>query len=250
MKRVIAGLIGVMGLLPVLAAAPPAAAPPVAILLKGRHGHATPVRTGFTHTGGGYIDIAQPTPDVVIVTMTGVAVAGAHPCRNSEATLNFDLTQEFEIGFDSPKRKKAKLFLEGRVIGLLRSDCKSSGFAAEGPGCATIVGEDGQAVVTLCVAEHSVTGGENLSVNDHDGPVEVPILGGKYTLHQTFTITAAYRHGFFPNKVTSAEFAPEPALDPLWLSYWEPFHGLGKRDFGFLLSLKVAEENGEAAPAK
>jgi hypothetical protein len=221
----------------------------VAILLKGRHGHVSPIRMGYTHTGGGYIDVAQPTPDVVIVTMTGVAVADAHPCRPSEATFNFDLTQCFEIGFDSPKRKRAKLFLEGRVIGLLRSGCHSVGLAAEGPGCAAVVAEGGEPVATLCVAEHAVSGGENLSINDRAGPLEVPILAGTYTLHQTFTISVTYRRGLIPNKLTSAEFAPEPALDPLWLSYWEPFHGLGKRDFGFQLTLRVAEDTGNGAEA-
>jgi hypothetical protein len=40
----------------------------------------------------------------------------------------------------------------------------------------------------------------------------------------------------------SAEFAPDPALDPLWISYWEPFHGAAKKDFGFQLTMKVAPE--------
>jgi hypothetical protein len=43
-------------------------------------------------------------------------------------------------------------------------------------------------------------------------------------------------------KSASAEFAPDPALDPLWISYWEPFHGAGKKDFGFQVILKVAGE--------
>ena len=32
--------------------------------------------------------------------MTGVAVAGGHPCKDSLAALAFDLAQDFEIGFD------------------------------------------------------------------------------------------------------------------------------------------------------
>jgi len=43
-----------------------------------------------------------------------------------------------------------------------------------------------------------------------------------------------------PCKAASAEFAPEQALDPLWISYWEPFHGAAKKDFGFQITLKVA----------
>ena len=68
----------------------PAANPAVTINLLARHGHATPERVGFTHTGGGNIDVQQPAPDTVVVTMTGVAVAGAHPCKASRAAMDFD----------------------------------------------------------------------------------------------------------------------------------------------------------------
>ena len=62
-----------------LLSAQPAAGPPapkVAFVLKDRHGHATPERVGSTHTGGGNTDVAQPSDDKLIITMTGVAVAG------------------------------------------------------------------------------------------------------------------------------------------------------------------------------
>ncbi|HKB40135.1 MAG TPA: hypothetical protein VKD72_27115, partial [Gemmataceae bacterium] len=76
-------------------------------------------------------------------------------------------------------------------------------------------------------------------VNDHDGPKKIPVQPGKYVLHQTFTITA--ESSCFLCKRPSAEFAPDPALDPLWISYWEPFHGVIKKDFGFQVTLKVSE---------
>ena len=77
-------------------------------------------------------------------------------------------------------QRLAKLIVEGRVIGLLRSHAKGGGSAAEGPACATVLRGDAP-LVTLCVPEHSVAGGENLSVrylrivfravgiNDHRG---------------------------------------------------------------------------------
>ena len=43
----------------------PAPSPAVTITLGPRHGHVTPQRVGFTHTGGGNIDVAQPAPDTV-----------------------------------------------------------------------------------------------------------------------------------------------------------------------------------------
>src|SRR5206468_817432 len=122
-------------------------------------------RQGFTHTGGGNIDVAQPAPDTLIITMSGVVVAGGHPCRDSTATLDFDLNQSFEVNFDNPKLKKAKLVMEGRVMGLLRSHSRGGGSAGEGLGCASVITGD-RALLTVCVPQHSVAGGENLSIND------------------------------------------------------------------------------------
>jgi hypothetical protein len=223
----------------VLSAVPAAAqsaGPPVTITLHARHAHATPIRQGFTHTGGGNIDVAQPSADTVVITMAGVAVAGAHPCKDSVATLDFDLEQDLAIAIADPKVKKAKVSLEARVIGLLRSQKKGS--AEQGKACASLSAD----APGLCVPPHHVCGGENLSINCHEGPVEMPITPGQFTLHQAFAITASHPHCVLPCKAASAEFAPDPALDPLWISYWEPFHGAGKKDFGFQVILKVAAE--------
>src|SRR5260370_703323 len=89
-----------------------ASAPAVSISPGPRHGHVTPSRSGFTHTGGGNIDVAQPSPDTLVVTMTGVAVAGGHPCKASAAAMQCELSQLFEVSFDSSKVKKAKLTVE------------------------------------------------------------------------------------------------------------------------------------------
>ena len=240
MKTILASILALdcsAALMAVHAQAPPSG-PLTTITLGPRHGQVTPVRQGFTHTGGGNIDVAQPAPDTVVITMTGVAVAGAHPCKDSLAALHFDLTQEFEINFEKPEIKKAKLTLEGRVIGLLRSH-PHAGSAQEGPGVAAVsVGPI--VVVSLALPPHTVSCGENVSINDRDGPVAVPVLAGKFTLHQTFDVSANHPHSLKPCKAASAEFAPEQALDPLWISYWEPFHGAAKKDFGFQITLKVA----------
>src|SRR5437016_2514925 len=113
-------LLGVsaLGAAGVAVAQPPAPAPSVTINLGGRQGRVVPYRQGFTHTGGGNIDVAQPSPDTVVITMTGVAVAGGHPCKDSVARMTFELEQCFEVRFENPKVKQAKLTLEGRVIGL------------------------------------------------------------------------------------------------------------------------------------
>jgi hypothetical protein len=215
----------------------PPSSPDVSIKLLDRHGQGTPLRQGFSHTGAGNIDVAQPSPDTVVITMTGVGVAGGHPCKASVAAFDFDLEQCFEVVFEKPSVKAAKVSLEGRVIGLLRSHCKGGGSAEENNGCATILAAE-IPVLHLCLPGHAVTGGENLSA----GPVGGPILAGKYTLHQVFHLTATHPKSLLPCKAASAEFAPDPALDPLWISYWEPFHGAQKKDYGFQITLKVAAE--------
>jgi hypothetical protein len=215
-------------------AAPP---PPVSITLLGRHGHVTPTKGHCTHTGGGLIDVATPSPDTVVVTMTGAAVANS--------SMQFDLEQCFEVNFDDPKVKKAKLTVEGRVIGLLRGEKK--GCAEYNDACAHVAAGPAE-VLAVCVPPHQVCDHDNLSVNDHDGPCSAPVVPGKYTLRQTFTIRATTSGVLC--KRPSAEFAPDPALDPLWISYHEPFHGVKKDSFGFQIILKVAADTDEGNGAK
>jgi len=247
MKTILLGMFGLLLPVAVLAgqkaqppAAPAAPAPAPTITLYERHGHVTPQRAGFQHTGGGNIDVTQPAPDSLVVTMTGVAVAGPHPCKPSMAAMDFDLSQTFEIGMDKPEGKKLKLTTEARVIGLLRTH-QGTGVAEESGACA-IVTNGPLEVVTVCAPAHSVGCGQNLSLNDHNGPVSVPVVPGKYLLHQTFRVAVSHAQNLLPCKAASAEFAPDPALDSLWISYFEPFHGAVKKDFGFQITLKVALE--------
>jgi hypothetical protein len=206
-----------------------AAPPPVSITLYERHGHVTPCKGKCAHTGGGLIDVATPSPDTVTITMTGAVL--------SNSDMTFDLEQCFEVSFDDPKVKKAKMTLEGRVIGLLRGEKK--GCADYSDACAHV--SCGPAhLISVCVPPHSACDCESLAVNDHDGPKWVPVAPGKFTLLQTFHIGAHSTCCLC--KRPSAEFAPDPALDPLWISYWDPFHGCKKDSFGFQVVLKVAQD--------
>jgi hypothetical protein len=131
------------------------------------------------------------------------------------------------------------LTLEARVIGLLRSAHKSKGVAEESGACATIASGPAT-LLTVCAPAHSVSCGESLSINDRDGPTSVPIVPGRFTLHQAFHVAASHPKCLLPCKAASSEFAPDPALDPLWISYWEPFHGASKKDFGFQVVMRLS----------
>ncbi len=243
MKPLILALLAMSGLLVEArthSLATAAETPPVGIAIKTRQAHAEPFRQGFTHTGGGNIDVAQPTPDTLVINMTGVAVAGAHPCKDSTASLTFDLDQCFEITCDDPKIKRVKLTLEGRVIGLLRSH-KGGGTAQQGPAHAGVSCGPLE-VLSLDLPCHCISGGDNLSVNDREGPAAASVPAGECHLRQSWAVSAVHPRSLLMCKAASAEFAPDPALDPLWISYWEPFHGASKKDFGFQVILKVAPE--------
>jgi hypothetical protein len=211
----------------------------VSIVLKDRHGHATPRHEGSTRTGAGNTDVAQPKDDTVIITMTGVAVAGPHPCKASAASMDFDFNQCFEIVFSDDKLKRAKLTMEATVIGLLRGD-KHGGSAGVSHGAAAVtVGPI--TLVGVAIEGHAVGGDDNLAINDHKGPISVPVQSGEHHLVQSFHINAEHTRGICA-KAASAEFAPDPALDPVWISITEPFHGANKKDFGFRVTLRVEPE--------
>jgi hypothetical protein len=214
-----------------------AAPPPVSIILHERHGHVTPIKGKCTHTGGGLIDVSSPSADTVVITMTGAVL--------SNATMQFDLEQCFEVSFDDPKVKKAKLSVEGRVIGVLRGHLKG---CAEYSDATASITCGPSPLVMVSVPPHQVCGCDNMGVNDHDGPRVVPAAPAKYVLHQTFNIAA--HSDCILLKKPSAEFAPDPALDPLWISYFDPFHGVKKESFGFQVTLRVIADTEPAANDK
>ena len=243
MRQLLLAIVGAMGCA-LAGRAPDAPAPPdVTLELGPRQAQGTPSRTGFAHTGGGNIDVQQPSPDTIVVTMTGVAVAGGHPGKDSLAALAFELVQEFEVKFVKPETKQARLTVEARVIGLLRSHAKggSAGITCPAHAAVAPVG-GGPAVAEVGLPGRAVAGGENLSVNDKVGPTAAVVPAGKYALHQAFGVQAAHPRSLWPCKAASAEFAPDPALDPLWISAFEPFHGAQKKDFGFQVIVRVAAE--------
>jgi hypothetical protein len=246
LRALLVGMIGGALPLALLSAQPPAPPPPrVAFRLGDRHGHATPERTGAARTGGGNVEVTQPSDDTLNLIMTGVVVAGPHPCKESSALMDFDLNQGLEIVFADPALKKARLTIAGRLTGLLRGD-KYGGSASVGRGEIAVTSSHG-AVVALSVEGHAVSGGENLAINDRKGSVSVSVLPGEYQVVQTLHIEAAHARSIC-GKAASAEFAPDPALDPTWISVTEPFHGANKKDFGFRVVLRV--EPDEDVPAK
>jgi hypothetical protein len=203
----------------------------------------TPCRSGCTHTGGGNIDVQQPAPDTIVITMSGVAVAYGGPTGAASASQVFELLQQFEVSFDKPTVKAAKVTVEGRLIGFLRSQKLGTADVSAG---AVFSGGTGPGLV-LTMPSHAVSGCESASINDKEAPNGVVVAAGKFTFNQSFRVSATMPRSVLPCKAPSAEFAPDPALDPLWISPKEPFKGAKKADLGFQVTVKVAPE---AVPEK
>jgi hypothetical protein len=215
------------------------------ILLGPRQAQAAPERHGFTHTGAGNIEVTQPAPNIVVVTMTGAAMAGPHPCQDSSASIPFNLEQAFEISFRDPKVKRAKIVLDAHAVGALRSHsayhCSNATGSAEVSAARAEILASGAEVASIELTPHAVAGND-LAINDRVGPLEAAIVPGKYTLRQTFAIAAAHPERVLPASSASAEFAPEPALDPMWLGLGDPFHAAAKKNYGFQVTIKVVAE--------
>ena len=215
-------------------------APDVSISLGKRTAQVTPCRVRCNHTGGGNIDVQQPSADTLVVTMTGAAVAYGSPAGAASAALDFVLSQAFDVSFDKPTVKAAKLTIEARLIGFLRSHKLGT---ADVSGSAS-VGGAGCPGLAVPVPSHAVGGCESLSINDKEGPVSLILpAAGTFCLTQTFRVAATMPRAVFPCKAPSAEFAPDPALDPLWISAKEPFKGAKKADLGFQVTIKVAPQD-------
>src|SRR5262249_22698645 len=149
--------------------------------------------------------------------------------------------------FAKPETKKAKLTLEARVIGLLRSHCRGGGSAMITCPAHAVITPNGAAtgvpaLVSVSLPGRTAAAREDLSVSAREGRVAATLTPGKYSLPQAFGVQATHPKSILPCKAASAEFAPDPALDPLWISAFEPFHGAVKKDFGFQVILKVAAE--------
>jgi hypothetical protein len=219
---------------PASAAAPEA--PVVLLKLGPRDGHVSPASDCSALTGGGAVTVVQPAPDVLVITLTGAAAAKANPFTISTASLEAAVEQQFEVVFPAGV-KPARLILEGRVLGLLRSEGDKSG-SAELAQASAAVHHDGQALAGLNFPPRCVHGKEALAVNLAEGPACVPVGPGCHGLHLCLQLTATQGRSLCPH-IASAEFAPPPALPPAWIHSPDPFGGVDRSGLGFQVTVRV-----------
>jgi len=225
--------------------------PVIELVIEPGQASATPKRSGVSYANGGIIDVSQPSPTTIVVTMSGLTATNADLLCKSLAYYHFDLEQCFEVRFNSRKVKGAKLTLEGRVIGLLRTDhehrvpcCleRKKCPTAETEAATASIGCGSVEIVTLALPARQAGCCEDLSVYNKEGPLVVPVSAGKYTLHQKWGFGTT--HPCFCCRGASAEFAPQPNHYPevYWFQHFRPFNGLATKDFGFQVTIRVAAD--------
>ena len=79
-------------------AAPTGPRPPVEIVVTPGQASAVPVKRGVVYVNGGVIDVTQPNPTTMVVTMTGLTAADADLLRASVAQYQFELRGGFRGG--------------------------------------------------------------------------------------------------------------------------------------------------------
>lgn len=226
--------------------------PALEFILTPGMAQAVPQKAGVSFANGGVIHVNKVDDTTIVVTMSGLTATNADLLCTSVANYHFDLNQAFEIRINSKAIKSAKLVMEGRVMGILRTDhshythylrmCKKGGTADSGPAIAAVTNEAGQ-VVAVSMPARAAACGDDMSVYDHQGPLVAPVTSGTYSLHQTWSFGTTHPH--FYVRGASAEFSPQPEYCPennFWFQEFKPFNGSATKDFGFVVTLKLVRE--------
>jgi hypothetical protein len=217
-----------------------AADPPYVILLRSRSAIVTPEKSRDAQTGGGFVQVTQLEPNVIMALMRGAVATGAGH-KEGSASMQFDLNQDFEIVPTRATTHPPRLVVSGWLLGALDSTEPEGGTADQSPACAAIQSA-GQPILNLCLKPHSVASGQNLFINDRVGPLEQIVAPGGFCLHQTFAINAMQPKNHCHPGNAASDFDPEPKLDPHWNYVLKPFRAVPHKDFGFRVILRVVED--------
>jgi hypothetical protein len=251
----LAGFAALLGPAAAFAAGPPPVPPGSAyqIVLRSRNAEATPTRTKDAQTGGGSIVVEQPELNTIVVTMGGSAVAGSD-FHGSAAGITFELEQDLEIVSLRAGARPPRIGMVGRVVGTLQvtEPChctgKPCGSAEQGPANACLsIGEAN--LLSISIKPTAVACGQEVSLNNRDGPIECTAAVGCYRLHATFRIGVSQGKGVFYRQAAAADFDPAPQLDAFWADVLKPFRAVPRREFGFKVVLRVVEERAPEAIA-
>jgi hypothetical protein len=239
------------------------------ITLHARHACVTPHTKKLARVDGGFIDVASPSPQGLIitatgtpaassyeftspappgliVTMTGTAAASSYLGCTGVATAEFELAQEFEITCSDPSVSMVALTLDSALVGFVRSKGHAGAAVRVAEVSVTPEGWDGTPL-SLWYPPFGVTGKQGRLCNQHVPPVQdMPMPVGRYVLSARFAIDTQASGVCDDHSV--ADFSPDTALPADWVRNRDPFQGVSKKAFGFTCTLSVAAPSASALP--
>lgn len=227
--------------------AEPIPAPRYTITLGGRDACVTPHTQHLARADGGIIDVQTPLPNILTVSMTGTPASVSYLCCTSTATQNFHLVQEFEIACSDPATTQVVLTVDSTLTGFLRSAREAGAYVRRAS--VSVVPVSGAAPPLVLEHPPSCTWGtQGRLCNQHLPPVQGPPMPlGRYLLVADFVLDTTA--GGICNAHAVADFSPDTALPPDWVRTRDPFQGVSKKLFGFLLSLSAGPPSESSSKA-
>ncbi len=206
----------------------------------------TPHTKKLARVDGGFIDVTVPTPQGVIVTMTGTAAASSYLGCTGVASADFELAQEFEITCSDPNVHTVALTLDSALVGFVRSKGHAGAAVRVAEVSVTPEGWDGTPL-TLWYPPFGVTGKDGRLCNQHLPQIQdVPMPIGRYVISARFALDTQAKGVCDDHSV--ADFSPDTALPADWVRSRDPFQGVSKKSFGFMFALSASAPSASAPP--
>jgi len=214
--------------------------------LHARHACVTPHTKKLARVDGGFIDVATPTAQGLIVTMTGTAAASSYLGCTGAATAEFELAQEVEITCSDPSVSTVALTLDSALVGFVRSKGHAGAAVRLAEVSVTPEGWEGTPLA-LWYPPLGVAGKEGRLCNQHLPPIlNMPMPIGRYVLSARFALDT--RASGVCDDHSVADFSPDTALPADWIRSRDPFQGVSKKAFGFTFTLSAAAPSPSTTP--
>ncbi|HSQ56976.1 MAG TPA: hypothetical protein VLM40_14645 [Gemmata sp.] len=211
---------------------------PVILRLGERTATADARSTGVAHNSAPLIEVLQPQPNALVVTMTGVSVVAGVPCEESVNEVMFDLLQSVQVVTGRPDQK-VKLVMEAQLAGLFRGSRDGAGIASISPALATIYAGDTPAM-QIEFPGRTQRGKDLVLITDRSTPRELVVGPGHFTLEQRFALHCSHPKKMFHKNVMTVAFGPDSGRIPEWMSLLDPTRDIPRqREFGFRVILRA-----------
>ena len=213
--------------------------PPVRFVIEDRKGTSTTDHHGLNHISGGFIEVTLPSPEIMVITVTGLASAAGNAYQSSHSNIDVNVVQQFRIEAMQPNVIGAKMVMNTQLIGVLRCQREGAGMASVGP-CNSLVSRNDINLLEAIIPQRTHTGEGNEFINDRSSPQSITVNFGSYTLSEHFRVEAGHPKRWFHKNVATAAFGPDSPRPPEWLSLLDAHRDLPKqRDTGYRVSLRL-----------